>query len=242
MEAAPAALALLLALLHLFSGRLRFIRYLPRSRWLSFAGGVSVAYVFLHLLPELAAGQEAIAERGPLLGVAERHVYLVALFGLAAFYGLERLAARSRAEHRERTGDDCAPPGVFRVHVASFAFYNALVGYLLLRGESESLRSLLLFAAAMGLHFVINDFGLREHHRREYDRVGRWVLSAGVLAGCAVGYAAPLPEAAVSAATAFLAGGIILNVLKEEVPDERGSRFGSLLLGMALYTALLLAV
>ena len=43
-----------LAVVHLFAAHLRFLRGVPRSRWLSIAGGVSVAYVFVHLLPELA--------------------------------------------------------------------------------------------------------------------------------------------------------------------------------------------
>ena len=49
-----------LAAVHLFSGRLRFLSVLPRSRWLSAAGGVSVAYVFVHLLPDLAEEQVTI--------------------------------------------------------------------------------------------------------------------------------------------------------------------------------------
>ncbi len=47
-------MALFLAAVHLFSGRLYFLDSVPRSRWLSIAGGVSVAYVFVNLLPELA--------------------------------------------------------------------------------------------------------------------------------------------------------------------------------------------
>jgi hypothetical protein len=89
--------AVALALVHLAARRLRFVTYIPRSRWLSFAGGVSVAYVFVHLLPELTHAQEALSESAPAITLAaERHVYLVALLGLAAFYGLEALALRSR--------------------------------------------------------------------------------------------------------------------------------------------------
>ena len=89
--------ALGLALVHVFAGKMRFLEGIPRSRWLSAAGGVSVAYVFLHLLPELAkAQQEFEAPGGLMLGFVERHVYLVALLGLAAFYGLDHLALTSR--------------------------------------------------------------------------------------------------------------------------------------------------
>ena len=52
-----------------------------------------VAYVFLHVLPELSRHRRTFAES---LGVGEERaevwVYLVALLGLSAFYGLERIA------------------------------------------------------------------------------------------------------------------------------------------------------
>ena len=44
--------AILLALAHIFAGKLRFLEGTPRSAWLSAASGVSVAYVFVHLLPD----------------------------------------------------------------------------------------------------------------------------------------------------------------------------------------------
>lgn len=48
--------------IHLFSKRLKLLKVLPRSRFLSIAGGISVAYVFLHLLPELGVFQEELRE------------------------------------------------------------------------------------------------------------------------------------------------------------------------------------
>lgn len=239
---AALAAALGLALVHLFAGKLRFLEGIPRSVWLSTAGGVSVAYVFLHLLPELAEGQEQLREAlGGVLGLAERHVYLLALLGLAVFYGLERLALESRRS-RGDVEEERTPPGVFWIHIASFAFYNALIGYLLLHREGDSLAGLALYFVAMALHFVVNDYGLREHHQERYHRVGRWVLAAAVVVGWLLGTAVELPETAIALLVAFLAGGIILNVLKEEVPDERRSRFWALAAGMSAYAALLLAL
>jgi len=57
-----------------------------------------------------------------------------------------------------------------------------------------------------------------------------------------VGLVVELPEAAIAVLTAFLAGGVVLNVLKEEIPEERQSRFWAFALGAALYAALLLAL
>ncbi len=101
------------------------------------------------------------------------------------FYGLERLAMRSRSSQPRQQADE-TPPGVFAVSLASFAVYNALVGYLMVRrADEQPAADLALFAAAPGVHFVVNDFGLREHHKRRYQHVGRWLLSASILVGWA---------------------------------------------------------
>ncbi len=49
-----------LVLVHLLAGGVKALHLVPQSRWLSLAGGVLVAYVFIHILPELSAGQEQI--------------------------------------------------------------------------------------------------------------------------------------------------------------------------------------
>lgn len=154
---------------------------------------------------------------------------------------LEHLAIRSRSHPGQRA--DETPPGVFALSVASFAVYNALVGYLMVRrADEQPAADLALFAAALGVHFVVNDFALREHHKRRYQHVGRWVLSASILVGWATGALVEVSAASVGLILTFLAGGVILNVLKEELPEERQSRLLPLVGGMVGYTALLLAV
>ena len=232
----PLGLAAALGLVHLGAGRLRFLDGIPRSRWLSFASGISVAYVFVHLLPELAEGQHALAE-SELNVAVEGAIWLLALAGLVAFYGLERAAKGSRDDGPT----DRTEAAVFRLHMASYALYNTLIGYLLARSDGLSLE-LFLFWFAMALHFLVNDYGLRDHHKERYTRTGRWVLTAAVVAGALVGLWVTLPEAAIAGLVGVLAGGVVLNVLKEELPDERESRFGPFLLGAAAYAALLAAV
>ena len=232
-----------LAIVHLFAGRLRLLDVTPRSRWLSIGSGVSVAYIFVHLLPELTAGQEAVArELGETLDFLEHHVYLLALIGLVVFYGLERTAKNSRKRRRAAGEQDATDAGVFWLHIVSFAVYNALIGYLLFHREDQSLTSLALFFVAMALHFVVNDHGLRAHHKATYQRIGRWALAAAVFLGWGLGLATEISEAALGILLAFLAGGLILNVLKEELPDERDSRFWAFALGAGAYALLLLGL
>ncbi len=232
-----------LAIVHLYSGKLRLLSVIPRSRWLSLAGGVSVAYVFVHLLPELSERQEVFQElEGPVIGFVEHHVYLMALLGLAIFYGLERVVKDSRQRsHALGRGGATATP-VFWMHITSFAVYNALIGYLLVHREEPGIQSLFLFFVAMALHFMVNDYGLRQDHKDIYEKQGRWLLTAAIIVGWVIGAGTEIPDAAIAILFAFLAGGIILNVLKEELPDDRESRFWAFALGAGGYSVLLLAL
>lgn len=240
-------MAFALGLIHLFAGRLRFLDGVPRSRWLSLAGGVSVAYVFVHILPDLSSNQATI-QRYAGTGVLTQHAYLAALVGVVFFYALER-AARGRSagegggssESDERSGE--APPtgALFWVHIGSFALYNALIGYLLLHREVPGLTSLVLYFVAMALHFVVNDYGLRQVHKDAYH-TARWYLAAAAVLGWAIGALTVVHEAAIAVLFAFLAGGVVLNVLKEELPKERQSRIMPFLAGAAAYAALLVVI
>jgi hypothetical protein len=235
--------AIALALIHLFSEKLRFLEATPRNIWLSFASGVSVAYVFVHILPELSKAQETVTGAvGEALIFLEHHVYLLALLGLAVFYGLERAAIVSRQRNQKAGKGDVTEEGVFWLHVASFALYNALIGYLLVHREEPGVLSLFFFFIAMALHFVVNDFGLRENHKHAYHNLGRWILAAAIICGWVIGLGSELSKAAIALLFAFLAGGVILNVLKEELPEERQSRFWAFALGAGIYVVLLLAL
>jgi hypothetical protein len=160
--------------------------------------------------------------------------------GLALFYGLERLA-KSSAGRSDTTGERTTPIRVFWLHFGSYAVYNGLIGYLLVHREETDLRGLVIYAVALWLHVVVNDHGLKVSHGTIYHEVGRWALAAAPVLGWLLGVASQVPPLVVSTLFAFLAGGIVLNVLKEELPEDRQSRFWAFAGGAALYAALLLA-
>lgn len=240
--ALSAAFAIGLASIHVLAGKLRFLAVAPRSRWLSGASGVSVAYIFVHILPELAESQAVVGKAAAGVRYIEHHVYLIALGGMITFYGLERLAMTSRAGQSEGPHSGATSPGVFWVHAVSFALYNGLIGYLLLHREERGILSLTTFFVAMATHFFVNDFGLRQHHKHRYEARGRWILAASVVAGCILGAAGEIRGVALAAFFAFLAGGVVLNVLKEELPEERESTFWAFALGALIYAGILLAM
>lgn len=230
---ASALCALALGAVPVFSPYLAFLDREPRSIWLSLAGGVSVAYVFIHLLPGLAV--EGAALEGSALA-HEEGLFTVALAGLVAFYGLERLA-RERAARHEGAG---AP---FWLHLGAFALYNFLIGYLLhAEADGQGLWALATYTIAMGLHFVVNDRALYAHHGQAYLTRGRWVLAAAAPLGWGLSRVFEVPEFWTALLFALLAGAVVLNVVKEELPQERTSRFWAFLLGAAGYGSALLLI
>jgi zinc transporter ZupT len=208
----------------------------PRRRnVLSLAAGLSVAFVFLELLPQVRERAEAVAERsGSALGFVRDESFFLTMVGLLVFYGLETLARRTSGEVRTVRDD---PVGL--TQIAAFALYYGVIGYLLWTQEGDGGASLIPFVAAVGVHFLVVDFGLRAHHPIAYRRVGRWVLAAAVLVGWGIGAVTTLPEGVVGIGIAFLAGGIILITLKEELPKEAEGRYVPFLAGAAACTALL---
>lgn len=170
----------------------------------------------------------------------EQHIYLTALAGLVIFYGLERAAKTSKSKRKETENADTASTEVFAIHVVSFSVYNALIGYLLLHREAPGLVSLFFFWAAMSLHFFTNDYELRMDFKDRYRNTGRWILSGSVLIGWGIGALLTLSKVWIAFLFAFLAGGVVLNVLRGELPEYRQSSFASFLIGAIVYTALLL--
>jgi hypothetical protein len=228
-------------LIHIFSKSMKFLKVVPRSRFLSVAGGIAVAYVFLHLLPELGVFQDELqGELGQTVWrFLEHHIYLIAMLGLVFFYGLEQMVKSSKRRH-EKSAKQNSRDGVFWIHIGSFTLYNALIGYLLVREEYESAWGMLFFFIAMGVHFITNDKGLRATHKEDYDKYGRWLLTLAILVGWGIGAAVEVNDLIISFLTALLAGGVILNVLKEELPEERESSFSAFCLGIVGYSILLL--
>jgi zinc transporter ZupT len=211
--------------------------------WLSFSGGISVSYVFIHIFPELSDAQNDIMKMdNPIVDFLDYHIYLISLIGFILFYGLDSAARISRAENIKENNKDYAQTNVFLVHIISFVIYNFQIGYFLLHRETPGLESLLFFFIAMATHIMVNDYSLRNHFKHFYMNSGRWVLSAAVLLGWLSGVFFDVSKLILDIMFAFIAGGMILNIIKEELPDERQSKFFGFATGCAVYSVLLLAI
>jgi hypothetical protein len=247
MDVAPESLvaALILAAVYVAGGPLSTRGgdggFWSRRRWLSAAAGVSVAYVFVDVLPELAAQNRAViaaaGDAPPLF--AEQRVYVLALLSFVVLYGIQYVVLASRERGRTVTVSGTFDP-VYALHLGGFVLYSALIGYLLVERAERGAIALVVYIVAMALHFLIVDHSLYEEHERRYARTGRVLLAASVLAGWLAGSATTLSDAVFARLFAILAGGVVITSLRGELPDQREGRFWPFVLGATVFAAILL--
>ncbi|MEV3923497.1 IS3 family transposase [Actinomadura coerulea] len=181
-----------------------------------------VAYVFIHLLPEIAEGNEAVGEaltdvlRPTPLRLPRRTHRLHHLLR-------PRAAGPPARRHPTTTPDDAdaqhppgnpqppdqgspgsrlstgsvagvmLPAGVYWLHLGSFMIHNALITYTMPLRLRTGIGFATLFKIAMGLHFVLTDRGLQERYPRRFARSSRFALSAALLVGWVLAALFPPP-------------------------------------------------
>ncbi|MDP3561169.1 MAG: hypothetical protein Q8R83_03215 [Legionellaceae bacterium] len=216
-----------------------FSRRLPGdgSQFISFAGGVSVGYVFLDMLPNLVEYNKPIGSyllaHNWLTAFTELLIYIVVLIGFLIYYGFDLFAERYQLVKHDNFL-------VYRLHLAMFCFYNLLITHTMaLRVEGGMLYTI-LFTFAMALHFILTDRKFCRMYPQRFNNNGRIFLIVALFLGWLLSLIFdPINVLFVSLMTAFLAGSILFNVFREELPKSnlasfRWFVFGSLLIAIIL--------
>jgi len=232
------AAALVFAATFLVGGRVHPFRSLIRDRRsiLSFGAGMSAAYVFVHVMPELHGARRAFVESVSMtLRYEGMAIYFVALLGFLLFYGLEHQSNRLRG-----SGAEGAVGPAFKLDITGFAAYVWLMAYLLVNHFGDSLVSIELYAVALAFHFLSLDHALRHEHGDAYERIGRYVLAGMALLGWGMGLLLALPGHTLALLVAFISGAIIMNSLIMELPAGKDGRFLPFMAGGLVYGLILL--
>lgn len=217
-------------LVHLYANKITLMGWLWHGRFLSFASGVSFAYVFVDLLPAVSAGQPVLKESFQgILPYFDRHAYVIALIGVLFYYGLQRISSK---------GSDRA----YWASLTGYGIFNFFVGASLADPENPDIRPLGLFTIALALHYFVHDHNLREDHPVAYDDRGRWLLSGALFCGWLAGLFIVIPPMVIALVVAFVAGGMLMNVMRYELPQKRAGNYPYFVLGAFIYTVILLRI
>jgi len=178
-------IALILGSAHVISPRIFGLRKHPEIQQ-AFGGGLSVAYLFLHLIPSLDASNELVGSR----------IYFVALLGFVAFYGLDVLFQPPRDAH----------PTKYHAYLWVFFLYDGLLVFTLGLELPPTPILTLVFAVSLAVDVLNTDLELQEGFGKRFVKSGRWVLLAGVAGGYALSLVRRPHPVVVDIVTAALAG------------------------------------
>jgi hypothetical protein len=222
MEIFPIILsAIILALTDFVGVLIPLKKYMPRKWWLSFSGGVAVAYVYIHLIPELHK----------ITDIAGSSItFSITLLGTIVYFGAAKFVKKSKNTTDSRLA--------FVTHMTTLIPYFFLLGYFLDR--LNTLIALGSYTIAIGIHLVGFGYDLKEDHKEKYTYSTAGTLAVVLIAGTIVSYVHKLDELMLNLLLAFLTGGILLNSIKEEIPPENQSRFWAFAAGAISIGILLL--
>jgi hypothetical protein len=228
----PFLAVLLIAAVHVLYPFIEKKLHHREQELVSLAGGVAVGYVFLFMLPKIGDYTAAIV-RNEVDGWEVMHyrLYAIALLGMLTYYLNSRLnVPRDGRRHM-----------ALAIHVALFALYNFTIGDLLANIPREGYFPYALVGAVFALHLLGVDHQLRAMYQQRFDTWIRWVIAFSVLTGWTVGVLFRMGPSTLAVLSAFLAGGILVNVMAEELP-KRGKGCTRFFIGGVILFAVLISI
>ncbi|MFZ4454483.1 hypothetical protein [Salibacterium aidingense] len=226
-------LGILYLSVQLFANKIISSSTIGRFKWLSFSGGVAVSYVFVYVLPSLHEEQDSFSQSGGL--TMDSELYILGLIGLLIFYGVHKAAERAARKHEKGEGS------FFWIQISFFAVYNMLIAYNIIASDVEGIEAV-FYGIAVGLHFMAVSHDMWREDTARYEKLGRYLLAAGIFAGWFIGAFAPMPSYMLAVVFAFISGAMMMNVLKKELPSEENAHFRTFLGGALGYTILTIAL
>lgn len=209
-------LALLLGVIdYLSEGHFMRKRGLFKERLVSFAAGLSVSYIFLHLFPQVYT----VAHDVPRL------IFLSMLAGFVAYHALEKLIYQYAP--RDEVIND-----IELEHSLTLFFYHFVIGIVFLSLMQQSRWDGVLFFIPVSLHVIIN--ALPHAHRFQKMSVKAFFSSAPLL-GVMVGWLVPIPTVIYALLFGLVAGILLFVEAREVAPRRRTESIVWFLIGVVGY-------
>lgn len=208
---------------------------------ISFASGISVAYIFVHLIPELSHASHVTSEYSSdnTQEISRLLVYYLTLLGFMIFYGLEHLISWSNVIPESSGRKFSIHKVAFLIHMLSLSAYVALVCYSITYNTERTTTALVLYTFAMTAHFVSLRHGLEYEYEKDYRSLGKYLLAISCVAGWIFALLYSVHEIVIVCFLGLIAGSVIMNTMTSELPEKKKGSFYFFLIGGIFYAAIL---
>ena len=224
---------------HLLSGKQKWWQFFEAHGWISFSAGSSVAYVFIHVFPEIAVLQQQfsyfnLSQHGtPFLN---QPLYLVLLIGVCLPYMLDTVELHYSADKKQ------IYQSIYLVRKLLYTLYNFMVGYMLVNRHSEGILSMKMMVIVLVMHFIVLNANFKEIYPALFRKQIRWFAIFGLVLGAALGLTIVLPDYVLSCLFALIGGTLTYIALKQELPKTNHRSPFHFLLGVICFSVLILSI
>lgn len=196
--------------------------------WIPFTGGVAIGYVFLYLLPKLSDYTDSIRVGGVqgIWEILDYRVYLYGLLGFVFYYFVDQYKAQKNRRHIAAE----------ILYGSGFFIYSLLTGYVVANWSRPGLIPVFLAGGILTLHMLAVNHQMRKWHSRAFDDYFRWLFALALFIGWGAGVFLDIPRELEIVVTGMLAGGIITNIMNEELPDNEPRKILPFIAGVVLIT------
>ncbi len=228
-----------LSSVHLTIHRWRFLHGPAAKHWLSISAGTALAYVFAYLMPKLATIQGKLAPTADVsVGFLRQHAYLLALAGLLTYFGLNRITA---AGPSQVTDERVFHNRVVLLQLIGYCLYSAQLGYLVTELAQPGFASYTLVTVILCFHLMGINHHLHHTYPVAYLGLLRYAYTAALFCGWLAGVMTANVGLFIMLTTTFVAGGIIITALREELPKEGETHSIAFYISVVLSSAAILA-
>ena len=209
----------------------------------SFAAGIGVVYIFIHMLPQLAYGQKILLESYGLESLLGNRlaIYIIALIGFIFFYLFDQILVYTDqlpTKKYEKTMER----SIYWANVFFVVAYNAMIGYVVGSYNLNSISYQLIFLVAYFVHFVALKWGIYHVSPDLYNDRARYPIVLGLFLGYFIALFFNISESIFIIIEALITGAMILMVFKHELPNEQDSRNTAFIVGIILSLLLFISL
>lgn len=220
------AIGIILGGLHYSSENIELTAEPKRYRIISFGAGISIAYLFLHLLPHTYEAAIHLKEA----------VFIFLLLGFVLFHLSEKYVYQHRDKEKQARE-------LKEIHSIMFFFYHFFIGIVIADKFETGILEGSLFVIPVALHTGLSTVSLSKIHSEIRESITtKIILSLSTLIGVVFAIIIHVPDIVNNILVSFIAGVLLYIIVKEFLPEKEKGKPLFFIFGLALFSAFYIVI